>query len=560
MNKKKQGKNIKGKQATINPNDLSATIGRKMVAVSDILTTTTPPINVETKKIKKKAKFRPKVMSNSPMTVTPSSPGSSSGSGSSSCKRILDFGDCEVVKMKIFTKGGFSFTREVCRYIKPKDRQLKQNYKKKEDEWWKNEQELFQHRVSSFISATRVVQGNRPFMGWKGSVVDSVVGAFLAQNVADNMSSSVFMSLAAKYPKVNKIKDNQTEDAIDWNAVRCADLNDFSRVIQLRGQNNRIATRILRLLYGGVRIGHKKHGMFAVIDTTTTCVPGKPGKQVDTHVSRIVVRLGWVPVEKLPDGVQIHQLTEYPMMDRVQEYLSLRFSNLDKETLYRELEEKPVRITNGAPCTPISYEPVLPIASPELVDIEDLFLDHEVNKLKNAGRSRTEHLVYELPDSHHLLQALDKRDTDDRNPYLLAIWPLAKSNDLQDEETVFGTLLVPCRTATRGSFPLDGAFFQINEVFSDDESSEKLLVVPRKLLLGLTTRTLSCGTSITAIFEGMSTMDIQDCFCEGYVCIRGFNMKTREPRPLHQRFHGSLTKTAKVNKVVKSPRTRRTNK
>nr|GMC53161.1 transcriptional activator DEMETER-like isoform X1 [Ipomoea batatas] len=35
---------------------------------------------------------------------------------------------------------------------------------------------------------------------WKGSVVDSVVGVFLTQNVSDHLSSSAFMALAAKFP------------------------------------------------------------------------------------------------------------------------------------------------------------------------------------------------------------------------------------------------------------------------------------------------------------------------------------------------------------------------
>ncbi|KAI3685448.1 hypothetical protein L6452_34690 [Arctium lappa] len=35
---------------------------------------------------------------------------------------------------------------------------------------------------------------------------------------------------------------------------------------------------------------------------------------VDRHVARIVVRLGWVSIEKLPDGVLIHELKEVERM------------------------------------------------------------------------------------------------------------------------------------------------------------------------------------------------------------------------------------------------------
>ncbi|KAK1402942.1 hypothetical protein POM88_002547 [Heracleum sosnowskyi] len=38
---------------------------------------------------------------------------------------------------------------------------------------------------------------------------------------------------------------------------------------------------------------------------------------------------------------------------------------------------------------------------------------------------------------------------------------------------------IPCRTATRGKFPVNGAFFQINEVFADHESSELPVDVPK---------------------------------------------------------------------------------
>ncbi|KAM0960560.1 hypothetical protein ACFX2I_025483 [Malus domestica] len=42
--------------------------------------------------------------------------------------------------------------------------------------------------------------GDRHFSKWKGSVVDSVIGVFLTQNVSDHLPSSAFMSLAARFP------------------------------------------------------------------------------------------------------------------------------------------------------------------------------------------------------------------------------------------------------------------------------------------------------------------------------------------------------------------------
>ncbi|KAJ0436392.1 putative DNA glycosylase [Helianthus annuus] len=89
----------------------------------------------------------------------------------------------------------------------------------------------------------RSVQGYRPFMRWKGSVVDSVVGVFLTQSASDSSSSSAFMYLAAKYPNQITTGDH-TEHAIDWNAVRTAQHSDISNAIEERGMKNKIAQRI----------------------------------------------------------------------------------------------------------------------------------------------------------------------------------------------------------------------------------------------------------------------------------------------------------------------------
>ncbi|XP_060186829.1 transcriptional activator DEMETER [Lycium barbarum] len=196
-------------------------------------------------------------------------------------------------------------------------------------------------------------------------------------------------------------------------------------------------------------------------------------------------------------------------------------------------------------------------------------------KLKNVSRLRTEHQVYELPDSHELLEKMDKREPDDPSPYLLAIWtPGETVNSIQPPETkcdpsgsgslcnektcyscngireansqtVRGTLLIPCRTAMRGSFPLNGTYFQVNEVFADHKSSLNPINVPRKLLWSLPRRTVYFGTSVTTIFKGLSTEQIQYCFWRGFVCVRGFDQETRAPRPLIARLHFPTSKLVK---------------
>ncbi|CAH9133990.1 unnamed protein product [Cuscuta epithymum] len=184
-------------------------------------------------------------------------------------------------------------------------------------------------------------------------------------------------------------------------------------------------------------------------------------------------------------------------------------------------------------------------------------------KMKSVERLRTRHRVYILPDSHPLLAGFEQREYGDPSPYLLAIWPKESSNQSRsesstqqdseicdgdidslgnvspeaNEQAVCGTILIPCRTANKGSFPLNGTYFQVNEVFADHETSECPINVPRKLIWALEQQYLYCGSTASAIARGMDMEEIQHCFWNGFVCVRGFNRQTCEPEHLVKRFH-----------------------
>ncbi|KAF7144618.1 hypothetical protein RHSIM_Rhsim04G0135900 [Rhododendron simsii] len=537
--------------------------------------------------------------------------------------------------------------------------------------------------------------------------------------------------------KGKKDRTPNTMDSLDYEAVRCADVNEIAYTIRERGMNNMLAERMKDFLNRLVR----EHGSIDL--EWLRDVPPDKAKEyllsfrglglksvecvrlltlhhlafpVDTNVGRIAVRLGWVPLQPLPESLQLHLLELYPVLESIQRYLWPRLCKLDQRTLY-ELHYQ--MITFGKACTvynnyevfctkskpncnacpmrgecrhfasafasarlalpgpeeksivaasegiganqhPVDgikplqlpllqaneqlqaqsqinhYEPIVEVPTtpeptvempaspePEPQDIEDLFCEDPeeiptiklnieeltqnlqnymeqnmelqegemskalialtpeaaslpVPKLKNVSRLRTEHRVYELPDSHPLLEGLDKREPDDPCSYLLAIWtpgetpnsiqPPERScssqefGDLCSEETCFscssireansqtvrGTLLIPCRTAMRGSFPLNGTYFQVNEVFADHESSINPIDVPRAWLWNLPRRTVFFGTSIPTIFKGLSTESIQFCFWRGFVCVRGFDQKTRAPRPLMARLHFPASKLAKT--------------
>ncbi|KAI3769145.1 hypothetical protein L6452_00245 [Arctium lappa] len=507
-------------------------------------------------------------------------------------------------------------------------------------------------------------------------------------------------SLRRTYCKTGGKETNENNmDAVDWDAVRRATVEEIADTIVERGMNNVLAARIKEFLERMV----KDHG---TIDLEwLRDVPPDKAKEfllsiqgiglksvecvrlltlhhlafpVDTNVGRVATRLGWVPLQPLPEEVQIHLLNAYPMMDSIQKYLFPRLCTLDQRTLY-ELHYQlitfgkvfctkkspncnacPMRaecrhyasafasarlalpgpkestVTSIVPAAneqnhsmlntpPSSFdleldtlgssyhaqntEPIIEVppspepedALPIIRDIEDYYCESDdeiptirlnteefretlkdtidVNsislpeaemskalvaitaqaasipapRMKYIAKLRTVHYVYELPDYHPSLAEFDEREHDDPTPYLLAIWlPGETSNSLEynndQEETVKGTVLIPCRTANRGKFPLNGTYFQVNEVFADDETSRIPMDVPRCQLWNLSRRYLGCGTSATSIFKALSTSDIQRCFWKGSICVRGFNRKTRQPRPLHRRFHISTTAVAAENK------------
>ncbi|CAN6572800.1 unnamed protein product [Malus baccata var. baccata] len=518
-------------------------------------------------------------------------------------------------------------------------------------------------------------------------------------------------------------RKREAMDSLDYEALINANVKEISDAIKERGMNNLLAQRMQEFLKRLVRehesidlewlrdvppdkakdyllsirgLGLKSVECIRLLTLHHLAFP------VDTNVGRIAVRLGWVPLQPLPESLQLHLLELYPMLETVQKYLWPRLCKLDQLTLYelhyqmitfgkvfctkskpncnacpmrgecrhfasafasarlalpgpeeksivsssvsREAEINPeIAVTpmslplpeNNSlqiagtvikECEPIIEEPATPeqeLTELSESELEDFFcedpdeiptiklnmeeftatlqnymqekmelqegdmskalvaLNPEATsiptpKLKNVSRLRTEHQVYELPDSHPLLEGMDRREPDDPSPYLLAIWtPGETANSIQqpesrcssqdqnrlcNEKTCFscnsireensqivrGTILIPCRTAMRGSFPLNGTYFQVNEMFADHESSHNPIDVPRGWIWNLPRRTVYFGTSVSTIFKGLSTEGIQYCFWRGYVCVRGFERKTRAPRPLMARLHFPASKMTKT--------------
>uniref|UniRef100_A0A452Z805 HhH-GPD domain-containing protein n=2 Tax=Aegilops tauschii subsp. strangulata TaxID=200361 RepID=A0A452Z805_AEGTS len=488
-----------------------------------------------------------------------------------------------------------------------------------------------------------------------------------------------------------KERKSERRDSVDWEAVRCADVQRISQAIRERGMNNVLSERIQEFLNRLVRdhgsidlewlrdippdsakdyllsirgLGLKSVECVRLLTLHHLAFP------VDTNVGRICVRLGWVPIQPLPESLQLHLLELYPVLETIQKYLWPRLCKLDQKTLYElhyhmitfgkvfctknkpncnacpmrsecrhfasafasarlalpaPQEKSLVKSSNqfsfqsgGMPTPystvlpqlegstqghdfrtnnsePIIEEPASPAREecPETLenDIEDYDPDTgeipliklnlqafaqnlencikesnmdlgsddiakalvavstgsasiPVPKLKNVRRLRTEHYVYEIPDSHSLVQqlGLDQRETGDPSPYLLTIWMQDDINEMtkapkpcsdspmedgfcnnekcqycvlereNQSRYVRATILVPCRTATKGSFPLNGTYFQVNEVFADHKSSYDPIYVAREQLWKLERRMVYFGTSVPSIFKGLTTEEIQQCF------------------------------------------------
>ncbi|KAK3157990.1 hypothetical protein QOZ80_2AG0131370 [Eleusine coracana subsp. coracana] len=166
-------------------------------------------------------------------------------------------------------------------------------------------------------------------------------------------------------------------------------------------------------------------------------------------------------------------------------------------------------------------------------------------KLKKIGRIRTEHNAYVLPDDHLIIDGhFEERVPEDPSPYLLVVI------SCPDDYAVKGTILIPCRTATRGNFPLNGTYFQEHEVFADHQSSRFPISVPRDCLWNLKRCIVYFGSSIHSITKGQTRQEIEDCYKKGYICVRGFDRATRQPKRICGTLHTTNSEKKEVGVLV----------
>ena len=112
----------------------------------------------------------------------------------------------------------------------------------------------------SFTFFRGVLGDRRRNYFWSGSVTDSVVGAFLTQNVSDALSSKAYMEVASRWPAKTIITSDggdgnsnlpyldDAADTIDWESVRTVPHAELAEVIKCRGMHTVLSGNIQAFL------------------------------------------------------------------------------------------------------------------------------------------------------------------------------------------------------------------------------------------------------------------------------------------------------------------------
>ncbi|KAK9864815.1 hypothetical protein WJX84_000513 [Apatococcus fuscideae] len=186
------------------------------------------------------------------------------------------------------------------------------------------------HRASWFCGNMRGVLGDRTMTKrWGGSVLDSVIGAFLTQNASDVLSSKAWMTLQSRFPAACSEEQGQAsnsyQDIVDWEAVRQAPAEEVADAIRCRGMHNNLAKRIQAYLMKIAGLGRKSVACIMLLSLQRKDFP------VDTNVGRICARLGWIPIEA---AQALENMDEYAPEPEVHKYLHSRLTALSISDLY----------------------------------------------------------------------------------------------------------------------------------------------------------------------------------------------------------------------------------
>eukprot|EP01026_Neomeris_dumetosa_P024229 TRINITY_DN2023_c0_g2_i2.p1 TRINITY_DN2023_c0_g2~~TRINITY_DN2023_c0_g2_i2.p1 ORF type:complete len:479 (-),score=71.01 TRINITY_DN2023_c0_g2_i2:209-1645(-) len=92
-------------------------------------------------------------------------------------------------------------------------------------------------------------------------------------------------------------------------------------------------------------------------------------------------------------------------------------------------------------------------------------------------------------------------------------------------------VFIPWSICMKGKFPLDGTYFQPNELFLD-EGSLRMPVAEENLLVSLSETdsvNVCFGVTINSICRGMTSRVLSNLFQNDFICIRSFNLTSQLP-------------------------------
>ncbi|VAH55341.1 unnamed protein product [Triticum turgidum subsp. durum] len=387
-------------------------------------------------------------------------------------------------------------------------------------------------------------------------------------------------------------------DKVNWEAVQQASFVDVAKCIAGRGQHYLLALRIQAFLtrikkdHGSFdldwlrclpRESAKKYllsinGLGAKsVDCIRLLSLEHKAFPVDVNVARIVTRLQWVELQCCSE--EFHSVDLYPLMQDVQSYLWPRLCTIDKEKLY-ELHCLMITFGKVFAITKVInkiYDSLatnvlwwmLPLCRPLLPPAEEharggeektsmvtsarllssgscmpspQVCHHQIEESRSAGRqpSRSCEPIIEVPPSpEYEYEALDEQE-----------YP--NEDDLVDIEDIMSGVhydieinLCSNKPMFEKRVPEDPSPYLLVRhgnkgtilVFADDSSSRLPIDIDELFLEGLEKCIVYFGSSIHSITKGQTRQDIEDCYKKGYVCIRGFDRRTRSPRRLCAALH-----------------------
>ncbi|OQU91485.1 hypothetical protein SORBI_3001G188500 [Sorghum bicolor] len=252
------------------------------------------------------------------------------------------------------------------------------------------------------------------------------------------------------------------------------------------------------------------------------------GKSIERHSTEPIIEMPPTPAHEYPESSSEEGYE--------QEYQEVYEQEYQQE--YEQEYHNIVDIEDDIPYLDLRRIKPVENATSELSYGTDMVLIHPRDSpipIQRRYRLRTEYLAYIIPDGHEILDKFEPRVHGDCNPYLFII------RDYNDH-IVNATILIPCRTANREIFPLDGTYFQINEVFADHSSTCSPIQIKRDIFWNFGMCRVYFGTSLSTITKGQTQEGIQRLYHSGYICCREFDRSSRRATILSAAFHNELQK------------------